>query len=178
MPDPNGDGKGSPTSNVANILETAGGAAAEGADRGSEAGIIIVSGHDALTAAAESANQGSEHGIIIVSGHDALTATAGSFWDQAAGATQGDTSVSVIATTAVSQAEIAGLNQVSTATETTTTHDFSSAFDTSAHSAALESTVAHDAGFASASFTHSELGSLALHTVSFNVGGFATQMHI
>jgi hypothetical protein len=175
MPDPNGDGKGSPTSNIANVLATADAAPSESANRGSEASIIIVSGHDALTAAAEAANQGSEHGIIIVGGHDA----AGSFWDQAAGAAQGGSTAAVVATTAVSQAEIAGLTQAaSTATGTTTAHDVSSALDTSAHSAALDQgVVAHDAGLAGSSM-HAELGTMALHDMSLGSATFANQLHI
>jgi hypothetical protein len=149
MPNPEGGGPSGPTSNIANVLATAG----------------------AVTA--EAANQGSEHGIIIVGGHDA----AGSFWDQAAGAAQGGSTAAVIATTAVSQAEIAGLTQAaSTETGATNAHDVSSALDTSAHSAALDQgVVAHDAGLASG--MHAELGSMALHDV-LGSATFANQMHI
>jgi hypothetical protein len=108
---------------------------------------------------AEAANQGSEHGIIIVGGHDAV----GSFWDQAAGAAQGGSTAAALATTALSQAGIAGLNQAATTAGMTGAHDVSGALDTSAHSAALDQGVAvHDAGLAGSSL-HAELGSMALH---------------
>jgi hypothetical protein len=146
MPNPEGDGKGGPTSNIANILATAG----------------------AVTA--EAANQGSEHGIV--GGHD-----AGSFWDQAAGAAQGGSTVAVLATTALSQAGIAGLNQAATTAGTTGAHDVSGGLDTSAHSAALDQGVAaDDAGLAGSSM-HAELGSMALHDV-LGSSAFANQMHV
>jgi hypothetical protein len=117
----------------------------------------------------EAANQGSEHGIIIVSGHD-----AGSFWNQAAGAAQGGSTAAVIATTAVSHAEIAGLTQAaSAATGSATAHDFSSALDISAHSATLnQGVVAHDTGL-----FHAELGTIALHD-ALSSGAFAHQLHV
>jgi hypothetical protein len=149
MPNPEGGGPSGPTSNIANVLATAG----------------------AVTA--EAANQGSEHGIIIVGGHDA----AGSFWDQAAGAAQGGSTAAAIATTALSQAEIAGLNQAATTAGTTGAHDVSGALDTSAHSAAHDQGVAvHDAGLAGSSM-HAELGSMALHDV-LGSSAFANQMHV
>jgi hypothetical protein len=150
MPTPDSDGKGGPNSNIANVLATAG----------------------AVTG--EAANQGSEHGIIIVSGHDAV----GSFWDQAAGAAPGGSTASVIATSAVSQAEIAGLTQAaSTAPGAATAHDYSSVPDISAHSAALaQGVVAHDTGLAGSSM-HAELGTMALHDV-LGSAAFAHQMHV
>jgi hypothetical protein len=149
MPNPEGGGPSGPTSNIANVLATAG---------------VVTAGN---------ADHGSEHGIIIVSGHD-----AGSFWDQAAGAAQGGSTAAVVATTAVSQAEIAGLTQAaSTATGTTTAHDVPSALDTSAHSAALDQgVVAHDTGLAGSSM-HAELGTMALHD-SLSSGAFANQLHV
>jgi hypothetical protein len=68
MPDPNGDGHGSPVSNVGSIALT------QTAGLSSEAG----QGHG-------------ETGIIIVGG-DAATPGAGSFWDQAAAHTGAATS--------------------------------------------------------------------------------------
>ena len=122
---------------------------------------------------AEAANQGSEHGIIIVGGHDAV----GSFWDQAAGAAQGGSTAAALATTALSQAGIAGLNQAATTAGMTGAHDVSGALDTSAHSAALDQGVAaHDAGLAGSGM-HAELGSMALHDV-LGSATFANQMHV
>jgi hypothetical protein len=152
MPNPDGDGKGGPTSNVALGAELA-------------SPVLESSAH----------SEGSEHGIIIVSGHDAVTGATSSFWDQAASATHGDTAASTLQNTALGTA--VGVDHVSPATETT--HDFSTALDGSAHSDALESTVVHDAGFASASFGHSELGSATLHDLtSLGSGTFATHMHL
>ena len=59
----------------------------------------------------------------------------------------------------------------------TSAHDFSSALDSSAHSAALVGGAAHDAGFAAVGFDHAEVGTAALHD-ALNIGGFANQMHL
>jgi hypothetical protein len=170
MPNPEGDGKGGPTSNVAfgaaelgavQALESS--AASQGAaSHAGEAGIIIVSGHG--TAVADELNP-----------QPLPPGPSGSFWDQAASAAHGETAG--LSTSASAFAEIAGLNQAATATTETSAHDFSSAFDASAHSAALVGGAAHDAGFAAIGFDHTALGTATLHD-GLNVGGFANQMHI
>ena len=168
MPDPNGDGKGGPTSNVAF------GAAELGA----------VQALEASAATQGAASHVGDAGIITVGGHDAvaddlnpqpLPPGPGSFWDQAAGATQGATAV----TSASAFAEIAGLNQAATTATETSAHDVSSALDSSAHTAVLVGGAAHDAGFATVGFDHAELGTAALHdSLSLGAGAFANQMHI
>ena len=105
----------------------------------------------------------------------AASASGGSFWDQAASATHGETAGLSTSTSAFAQ--IAALNQAATTATETSAHDFSSALDSSAHTAALVGGAAHDAGFAAVSFEHAELGTAALHD-GLNVGGFANQMHI
>ena len=153
MPDPNGDGKGGPTSNVA-----------FGA-----ADLAAVQALEASAASQGAASHAGDAGIIIVGGHD-----AGSFWDQAAGATQGVTAV----TSASAFAEIAGQNQAATTATETSAHDVSSALDSSAHTEALVGGAAHDAGFAAVAFDHAELGTAALHSMSLGASAFANQMHI
>ena len=99
----------------------------------------------------------------------------GSFWDQAASATLGETAG--LHTSASAFAETAALSQAATTATETSAHDFSSALDSSAHTEALVGVAAHDAGFAATSFEHAELGTAALHS-ALNLGGFANQMHI
>jgi len=119
-------------------------------------------------------NRASEHGIIIVSGHDAVSGLSGSFWDQAASATHADIPAS---TQVATVGTAAGLANAVHSTETNGTHV--AALDSSTHTATLEIAVAHESGFASASFGHSELGSTALHDLtSLGSGAFATHMHL
>jgi hypothetical protein len=124
---------------------------------------------------ADTQDKGSEHGIIVIGGHDAvadelnpqpLPPGPSGFWDQAAGAAQGSTTVSWVA--------LAGPNDA--AAQAPPTHDVSSALDTSAHSATLLSD-AHDASSAAVGFDHAEPGAAALHDLlSLNSGAF--HMHV
>jgi hypothetical protein len=102
MPDPNGDGHGSPISNVA-----FGGAVSEAAAVSSDS----VQSH------------GAEVGIIIVSGNSA-SPDGGSFWDQAASHAGSEAAVGVSSAAGL----IAGATAHAAAIETSTTsaHDFSS----------------------------------------------------
>jgi len=140
MPNPEGDGKGSP------ILNVGFGVAEVGAVQAAES---------------NAASQGTT----------SHAGDGGTFWDQAASAAHSETA----GLTSVSgSAAVIGLDQAATETST---HDFSSALDSSAHTETFVGAAAHDTGFAATSLEHADFGTAALHS-ALNLSGFANQMHI
>jgi hypothetical protein len=157
MPNPEGDGKGGPTSNVANILQTAMTVASDSvAAHGTEAGIIIIGGSVADDLNPQPLPPG----------------PSDSFWNQAAAATHDTAATGALQVTAVS--EVAAIDT----TTTTTTHDVSTTLERADHAATLGIVTTHDAGFATTGLAHMELGSMTHLDTSSLSGAFAHQMLI
>jgi hypothetical protein len=149
MPDPNGDGHGSPNSNVASIALS---------------GSIAVSSESAQS-------HGAEAGIIIVSGHDPLT-DGGSFWDQAA-SHAGSTAAAGVSSASAST-EGSAIHAAAFEASTASIHDFSSVaadLHTATHDQGAANTTFSSVHADFASMAHFEAPSLA-------GGEFAHQLHI
>jgi hypothetical protein len=132
MPDPNGDGHGTPTSNVASVALTETAAISDSVQsHGAEAGIIIVGGNSA-------------------------SPDGGSFWDQAA-SHLGSAATAGLGS-AAAPSEGSAIHAVAFESSSASAHDFSSTADTGLHAVALDHGAAH-ADFAS--MAHYETPSLA-----------------
>jgi hypothetical protein len=150
MPDPNGDGHGTPTSNVA-----FGGAVSAAAVTSDS-----VQSH------------GAEAGIIIVGGNSAST-DGGSFWDQAASHAGAEAAAGV--SSAAGLIASASVHAAAIETSATSAFDFSSVIGSSLHTAVVDHAVAHSTFWVA----HSDVASMAHHeTPSLSVGDFATHWQI